>query len=54
MQTGLKSLGLDKLLESDAVKVILESVSEGGDFLLKDHQGWTEINGEKSSKSQLE
>jgi hypothetical protein len=34
-QTRLKSFGLDELLESDAVKVILEGVLEGGDFLLE-------------------
>jgi hypothetical protein len=33
----LKSFGLDKLLESDAIKVILEGVLEGGDFLLKEN-----------------
>ena len=35
-QTRLKAFGLDELVESDAVKVILEGVLEGGDFLLKD------------------
>lgn len=33
-QAKLKSFELDELLESDAVKVILEGVLEGGDFLL--------------------
>ena len=35
-QTRLKYFELDELLESDAVKVILEGVLEGGDFLLKE------------------
>jgi len=35
-QTRLKSFELDELLDSDAVKVILEGVLEGGDFLLKE------------------
>lgn len=35
-QTRLKSFGLDELLESDAVKVILEGVLDGGEFLLKE------------------
>jgi capsular polysaccharide biosynthesis protein len=35
-QTRLKTFPLEKLLESKAVKVILEGVLEGGDFLLKD------------------
>ena len=35
-QTRLKSFRLDELLEADAVKVILEGVLEGGDFLLKE------------------
>jgi hypothetical protein len=34
-QTRLKSFRLDELLEADALKVILEGVLEGGDFLLK-------------------
>jgi Capsule polysaccharide biosynthesis protein len=34
-QTRLKSFRLDELLKADAVKVILEGVLEGGDFLLK-------------------
>jgi hypothetical protein len=34
-QTRLKSFGLDALMESDAVKVILDGVLDGGDFLLK-------------------
>ncbi|MCC6298878.1 MAG: hypothetical protein IT314_06245 [Anaerolineales bacterium] len=35
-QAKLKSFELNELLESDAVKVILEGVLEGGDFLLKE------------------
>ncbi len=35
-QAKLKSFELDELLESDAVKVILDGVLEGGDFLLKE------------------
>ncbi len=35
-QTKLKSFELNELLESDAVKVILEGILEGGDFLLKE------------------
>jgi len=35
-QTRLKSFGLDELLESDAIKVILDGVLEGGDFLLEE------------------
>ena len=35
-QTRLKSFGLDELLESEAIKVILEGVLEDGDFLLKE------------------
>jgi len=35
-QTRLKSFRLDELLKADAVKVILEGVLEGGDFLLKE------------------
>jgi hypothetical protein len=35
-QTRLKSFGLDELLESDAIKVILDGILEGGDFLLKE------------------
>jgi len=38
-QTRLKSFKLDELLEAEAIKVILDGVLEGGDFLLKDHQG---------------
>jgi len=34
-QTRLKSFGLEELLESDAVEVILDGLLEGGDFLLK-------------------
>jgi hypothetical protein len=34
-QTRLKSFGLEELLESDALQVILEGLLEGGDFLLK-------------------
>ena len=36
-QTRLKSFGLETLLESDAIKVILDGVLEGGDFLLKEN-----------------
>ncbi len=36
-QARLKSFGLAELLESEAVKVILEGVLEGGDFLLKEN-----------------
>jgi hypothetical protein len=35
-QTRLKTFRMDALLESDAIKVILEGVLEGGDFLLKE------------------
>jgi hypothetical protein len=35
-QTRLKSFGLEELLEADALKVILDGVLEGGDFLLKE------------------
>ena len=35
-QTRLKSFELEELLERDAVKVILDGVLEGGDFLLKE------------------
>ena len=35
-QTRLKSFGLDELLESDAVKVILDGVLDNRDFLLKE------------------
>ena len=35
-QTRLKSFGLEKLLESKAIKVILEGVLDSGDFLLKE------------------
>ena len=35
-QTRLKSFGLEKLLESNAIKVILEGVLDSGDFLLKE------------------
>lgn len=34
-QTRLKLFGLDELLESDAIKVILEGVLDGRDFLLR-------------------
>ena len=34
-QTRLKTFSLDKLLESDAIKVITKGVLEGGDFLLE-------------------
>jgi hypothetical protein len=36
-QTQLKSFSLEELLEAEAVKVILEGVLEGGDFLLKEN-----------------
>ncbi|GAB4422889.1 MAG: hypothetical protein Kow002_12380 [Anaerolineales bacterium] len=36
-QTRLKSFGLNKLLESDAIKVILDGVLDDGDFLLKEN-----------------
>ncbi|MBM3181318.1 MAG: hypothetical protein FJZ86_13310 [Chloroflexi bacterium] len=35
-QTRLKSFGLDELVRSEAMKVILEGVLEGGDFLLEE------------------
>jgi hypothetical protein len=35
-QTRLRSFGLEGLLESDAVNVILSGVVEGGDFLLRE------------------
>ena len=35
-QTRLKSFGLDELMRSEAVKVILEGVLDGRDFLLKE------------------
>ena len=35
-QARLKSFGLVALLESNAIKVILDGVLEGGDFLLKE------------------
>ena len=35
-QTRLKTFSLDKLLQSDAVKVILDGVLKNGDFLLKE------------------
>ena len=35
-QTRLKSFTLDELMESDAVKVILDGVLEDGDFLLRE------------------
>lgn len=34
-QTRLKSFGLNELMESDAVKVILEGVLDNGDFLIR-------------------
>ena len=36
-QTRLKSFGLDELLESDAIKVILDGLLDDGDFLLKEN-----------------
>ena len=38
-QTRLKSFKLDALLESDAVKTILDGLLEGGEFLLKEKKG---------------
>ena len=35
-QTRLKTFRLEKLLESDAIKVILEGVLRDGDFLFKE------------------
>ena len=35
-QTRLKSFGLDELVRSEAIKVIMEGVLEGGDFLLRE------------------
>ena len=35
-QTRLKSFELDALLESDAIKVILDGILDDGDFLLKE------------------
>jgi hypothetical protein len=35
-QTRLKTFSLDKLLQSEAVKVILDGVLNNGDFLLKE------------------
>ena len=35
-QTRLKSFGLEELVEAEAVKVILEGILEGGNFLLND------------------
>jgi len=35
-QTRLKTFQLDQLLESDAVKVILDGILNNGDFLLKE------------------
>jgi Capsule polysaccharide biosynthesis protein len=35
-QTRLKSFGLDALLEADAIRVILDGVINGGDFLMKE------------------
>lgn len=37
-QTRLKSFELEELVESEAVKVILEGVLAGGDFLLKEKE----------------
>jgi hypothetical protein len=36
-QTRLKSFTLDKLRESESIRVVLEGVLEGGDFLLKEN-----------------
>jgi hypothetical protein len=36
-QARLKSFGLDSLMQSDAVKVILNGLLEGRDFLLQEH-----------------
>ncbi len=35
-QTRLKTFGVDKLVKSDAVKVIVDGVLKGGDFLLSE------------------
>ena len=35
-QTRLKTFSLDKLMQSDAVQVILDGVLKNGDFLLKE------------------
>jgi hypothetical protein len=35
-QTRLKSFALEKLLQADAVKVVLDGLLEGGDFILKE------------------
>ena len=35
-RTRLKTFGLDELLESDAIKMILEGVLDDGDFLLRE------------------
>jgi hypothetical protein len=35
-QTRLKSFGLKELANAEAVKVIIEGVLEGGDFLLEE------------------
>jgi hypothetical protein len=35
-QTRLKSFALDELMEAESIKVILDGVLEGGDFLLKE------------------
>jgi len=37
-QAKLKSFELDELLESDAIKTILDGVLKGGDFLLKENE----------------
>ncbi|MDP1715458.1 MAG: hypothetical protein Q8L41_12010 [Anaerolineales bacterium] len=37
-QTRLKSFGLEEVVSSESVKVIMEGVLEGGDFLLKANQ----------------
>ena len=36
-QTRLKPFGLDTLMESDAIKVILEGILDGGDFMLREN-----------------
>jgi hypothetical protein len=35
-QTRLKSFELEQLVESNAIKVILDGLLDGGDFLLKE------------------
>ncbi|MDO9302280.1 MAG: hypothetical protein Q7T89_12895 [Anaerolineales bacterium] len=35
-QTRLKSFGLEELVRAESVKVIVDGVLEGGDFLLRE------------------